>query len=263
MRLRLAKTKITTLAFVFILIFATITLAEKTDEPVVKNLSVDKKNRVISYMLTKPATVRLRVGSRAGPLYRTLVNWQKQGEGDHAIKWDGMDASGFFNILDNANFTFSFNYYLDGQESPPAIESPEGDFIFSDYFIGRVPKTLHLSQNHKNHNKERCKDLEAVFVLPGNIRKTKEGLARIKGMCPIMIGLSDKDKLWFRQERFGINIYIDDVFVQGEALGYIPYTWNFNPEGLNAGKHLIIVNLKGFNDHTAVANLPVYIEAAK
>jgi len=251
------------LIFAFLLIFAKITLAEKTAEPVVENLAVDKKNKVISYVLTKPATVRLRVGSKSGPLYRILVNWQKQEVGSHAIEWDGMDASGVFNIIDSANFTVSFNYYLDGEENPLDMDYSEGEFIFSDYFIGRAPKLLHLSQNHKNHDKEHCKDLEAVFVLPGGLQKTKDGLPKIKGICPIMIVLADKDKLWFRQERFGINIYIDDVFVQGEALGYIPYTWNFNTKGINEGKHLITVNIKGFNDHTAIGSLPVYIEATK
>ncbi len=262
-RLRLLNAKIGTLIFAFILIFAKVTLAGEADEPVVKNLSVDKKNKAISYVLTKPATVRLRVGSRSGPLYRTLVNWQKQEEGNYAIKWDGMDTSGTFNILDSKNFTFSFNYYLPGEDKPILREYSESDLIISDNFIGRAPRLLHLSQNHKNHKKEHCKDLEVIFKLPRNMQRTKEGLPKIRGICPITIELPDKDKFWFRQERFSLNIFIDDVFVEGEALGYTPYAWNFNPKGINTGRHLIAVNLKGFNDHIAVGSLPIYVEATK
>ena len=130
-------------------------------------------------------------------------------------------------------------------------------------FIGRAPRLLHLSQNHKNHRKEYCKDLKVLFEVPRNIQRTGKGLPKIRGISPITIELPDKDKFWFRQERFGLNIFIDDVFVEGEALGYTPYTWNFNPKGINKGRHLITVNIKGFNDHIAVGSLPIYVEVTQ
>ncbi|MDP2938469.1 MAG: hypothetical protein Q8O13_00055 [Candidatus Omnitrophota bacterium] len=252
--------KISPLIFTFILLLSMVTLAAEVDKPVVKNLTLDKKNKTIFYELTEPATVRIRVGSKSGPLYRTLVNWQKQKKGRHNIKWDGLDSSGNFNILDNKDFTFSFNYYLPYKDEPIIREYLESDLIILDNFIGRALKLVHLSQIHKNHKQQHCGDLNVLFELPNNIEKSKQGLAKIKGICPIVIKLSEKDKSWFRQERFGINIFIDDIFVKGEALGYTPYTWNFDSKGINKGKHLITVNLKGFNDHIAVGSLPIYVE---
>jgi hypothetical protein len=260
MRPKSLNVKLGLLIFAFILASAKIILAGETGEPVVKNFSVDKKNKAISYVLTEPATVRLRVGSKSGPLYRTLVNWQRQKKGRHTVKWNGMDTSGTFNILDNKNFTFSFNYYLDGKENEAMGGYSGSDVIFSDNFIGRVPRLVHLGQNHKKHEKNQCGDLEAVFRLPPATEKTKEGLPKVKEILPITIELPRKDKQWFSRERFSINIFIDDVFVAGEALGYIPYTWNFNPKGINKGRHLITVNMKGFNDHIAVGSLPVYVD---
>lgn len=248
------KAKISLSILTLILILSTLVLA-KESEPVVKNLIVAKKT--ISYELTQPAIVRIRVGSKSGPLYRTLINWQKQKKGKHTIKWDGLDSSRTFNILDNKNFTFSFNYYLPNKDEPMMSFIPqESSYIVSDNFIGRATKWTHLSQLHKNHDKQHCKDIEVLFKLP---KKTK-GLAKIKETTSITIKLTDKDKLWFSQERFSLNIFIDDVFVKGEALGYNDYTWNFNPKGINKGKHLITVNLKGFNDHIGIGSLPIYIE---
>lgn len=254
------RNKIGILIFLFIQIFATLSIAKETNEQVVKNLIVDNKNKTISYVLTKPAIVRLRVGSKSGPLYKTLVNWQKQKKGKQTVKWNGMDTSGTFNILDNKNFTFSFNYYLPQEKEPIVMEYLGSDLIISDYFIGRVPRLAHISQIHKNHKKQYCKDLNVFFELPDNLEKTKEGIPIIKGESPVSIRLSSEDKAWFTQERFSINIFIDDIFVRGEALGYNPYTWNFNTKGINRGKHLITVNLKGFNDHIAVGSLPIYVE---
>jgi len=260
MRLKPRNAKIGLLIFVFILAAAKIVLAGKAGEPVVKNFSVDKKNKAFSYVLTEPATVRLRVGSKSGPLYRTLINWQRQKKGRHTLKWDGMDISGAFNILDNKNFTFSFNYYLDGKENEAMGDYSGSDVIFSDNFIGRVPRLVHLGQNHKKHDKNHCGDLEAILRIPPDMEKTEEGLPKVKKVLPVTIDLPSEDKQWFSRERFSINIFIDDVFVAGEALGYIPYTWSFNPKGINKGRHLITVNMKGFNDHIAVGSLSVYVD---
>ncbi len=254
--------KINLLIFAFILITTSVNLMAKTDEPAVKNLFIDKKNKIISYELTEAAIVRIRVGSRSGPVYRTLVNWQSQKKGAQVIKWDGMDSSGSFDILNNKDFTYSLNYYLLGKESEIISNTLNSDLVISDNFIGRAPNLLHLSQNHKYHKREHCRDIDVVFELPKNIQRTKQGLPIIKGIVPVRIKLPDKDKLWYRAERFSINIFIDDIFVKGEALGYAPYTWNFNPQGINKGSHLITVNLKGFNDHIGVGSLPVYIEPA-
>lgn len=255
--------KFSFLILTLIVAFTVTALAKEQDDSVVKNLVVDKERMTISYELRRPATVRIRAGSKAGPLHRTLVNWQKQRKGKHAITWDGMDSSATFAIVGNKNFTFSFNYYLPGRDEPVFNVGPaEDDVIVADYFIGRAPKFTHLSALHKNHVQERCKDIEVLFELPADIQKTKQGIARIGGTCPITIQLPGKDTQWFSRERFSINIFIDDIFVHGEALGYAPYAWNFNPQGINPGKHLITVNIKGFNDHIAVGSLPVYIATA-
>lgn len=252
------------LLLTLILVLTTAVLAKEPDDTVVKNLVVDKEHKIISYELSNPATVRIRVGSKAGPLHRTLVNWQKQRKGRHAIKWDGMDTSKTFNILDNKNFTFSFNYYLPGEDSAVLSFPPMDDtIVISDNFIGRAPQFMHLSSLHKKHTKEHCKDIAVEFDLSSDVSKSKQGLYTIKGQTPITIRLPQKDKSWFSQERFSINIFIDDVFVKGEALGYTPYTWNFNPQGINPGKHLVTVNIKGFNDHIGVGSLPIFIESGK
>ncbi|HOW35738.1 MAG TPA: hypothetical protein PL155_04930 [Candidatus Omnitrophota bacterium] len=245
-----------------IFLSTTFAMATEADDPVIKNFKLDKKNKSISYELTKPATIRIRVGSISGPQYKTLVNWENQKKGKHILRWDGKDTSGAFNILDNRKFTFSFNYYLPNENEPVMREYAGSDIILSDNFIGRVPVSSRISQNHKKHKKQHCRDIEVLFKVPDNMPRTKEGILKIQGMCPITVEFPDQYKTWFGQERFSINIFIDDVFVKGEAMGYVPYTWNFDTQGISKGKHLITVNLKGFKDHIGVGSLPFVVEPA-
>ena len=74
---------------------------EEKIERVVKSLSFDPKTAVASYELTHPAKVRVRMGTKDGPLFRTITDWQERGIGRHSENWDGMDATGKVKLVDN------------------------------------------------------------------------------------------------------------------------------------------------------------------
>lgn len=231
---------------------------EEKAEPVVKDLSFDKETGAVSYELTVPAWVRIRIGVGDGPLYRTLCDWEKRPVGKHKEVWDGMDPSGTFKLVGREDLAFTFNYFTSGDEYLSDIQT----FIFqppADKSVGRHLPNLQINQMHKNHPREFCHEPKIRLSLPKKIRKTKDNFYVIKNKTPIEISLDDEDRAWFRSERYSIHIFLDDVFVQGELDGYSPYTWIFDPRGLNKGKHLIVVNLAGFNDHYGIASLPVYV----
>ncbi len=63
---------------------------ETTEEnkSVVKNIAFDKSTGVVSYELSLPARVRIRIGIADGSLYRTIVDWDERGIGKHhKNKW--------------------------------------------------------------------------------------------------------------------------------------------------------------------------------
>lgn len=231
-------------------------------EPVLKNLSFDKETGVVSYELTQPAWVRIRVGRGDGPLYRTICDWERRPTGEHKEAWDGMEPSGAFKLTGRKDLAFTFNYFTAGDEYISNIkvsdmQPPAGEIS------GRHLPNLKINRLHKNHPREFCHEPEIRIDLPKDTPKTKDGIYIVKDKIPVLISLGSKDKSWFRSERYSTHIFVDDVFVQGELDGYAPYTWMFDPKGLNEGRHLIIVNLAGFNDHYGISSLPVYVSPVK
>ena len=222
----------------------------------VKNACFDQETGNIRYELTVPAWVRIRIGVKDGPLYRNICDWEKRESGKHIETWDGKDLSGTFNLIGRADLMARLNYFTEGDEYLSDVES----YDFSqetDNLIGKSVIGVKANQMHKNHPREHCHDLEAQARFTSRVPRTKDGFWVVKKQAPVEITIDEK---WFQRERFSIYIFIDDTFVKGELHGYSPYTWIFDPKGLNKGKHLIIINLGGFNNHYAIASLPVYIK---
>ncbi|MFH1229969.1 MAG: hypothetical protein V1709_00590 [Planctomycetota bacterium] len=230
------------------------------NKPVVKNIAFDKSTGVVSYELSLPARVRIRIGIADGALYRTIIDWDERGIGKHQESWDGMDSSkGRVKLTGRDDLVFTFNYFTAGNEYRQNIQM--ADILpLSENLVGRHLPNLQVNQMHKAHPREFCHSPAMNIRLPKGTPRNRDGVVIIKGETPIEISVSEKDKIWFNAERYSLHIFIDDVFIHGELEGYTPYTWIFNPQGINEGEHLIVINLAGFADHYGITTLPVYIK---
>lgn len=227
---------------------------------IVKDLQFDKEKGVVSYELTMPAWVRIRLGLKEGPMCKTLVDWKEREEGRHEEKWDGLDQSGTVKLLGEEDMVFTFNYFTDGNEYIRNASIDEYMMPPENMIIGRSLPTLKLNQMHKGHLRQFCHDPNVTVVLPKNILQTEKGAYIIEDKVPIEISVASTDKDWFCKERYSIHLFIDGIFMAGTLEGYSPYQWLFDPQHLNSGEHLLMVNLSGFNDHIGIAAIPVYIK---
>lgn len=237
---------------VFILLFSSLVFADEEIKDVAQDVSFNKEGKTISYSLNFPAYIRIRLGVEEGPLYRTLLNWDKREPGKHQEQYTG---------LDNKKTVFTFNYFTMDDADRYGLELGEILPSPAQLAIGKTLPTAILNQMHKRHRREFCYDPKINIYLRG-VQK-KEGVPIVRKTSPLVVEIDKKDKEWFTRERFQVHIFLDDVLVHSDLEGYVPYVWNFYPDGLNPGKHAIIVNLSGFSDHIGTATLPIFIEKDK
>lgn len=249
-------------AFLFIIFFLVFNLSivsAQQEEKVLKNVSFDKKTGVISYELSVPARVRIRIGISDGPLYRTIIDWEEKEAGKHTQDWDGLDSSGTFKLAGRDDLVFTLNYFTTGDEYLQDFNSADV-LPLSGNLVGRHLPNFEVNKLHKKHPRDFCHEPRIKLKVPKTVALNKDKFYIIKDKTPIEISIEEEDNAWFRAERYSLHIFIDDIFVQGELDGYSPYTWVFDPKDLNAGKHLILVNLAGFADHYGIASIPVYVK---
>lgn len=246
----------------FILAFSGLNLFAETEksEKVLKTISFDPATATVSYELTHPAKVRIRIGTKDGPLFRTIVDWQEREVGLHKEEWNGMDVSGKIKLVGSHELVFTFNYFTEDDTFLKNLSSEDIMPRPEQLIIGRFLPSLDINRLHKKHDPRYCHDPELVVSLPRDVRLTNDGYAVIKDKIPFVIDIAEKDKSWFSRERYSIHIFIDDIFLSGELEGYAPYNFIFDPGNLNKGKHLITINFSGFNDHIGIASILVFLE---
>jgi hypothetical protein len=234
------------IGFLFLL---SVAYAEQETQRVIQDIFFDKNTKTISYSLNYPAYIRIRVGVEDGPMYQTLINWQEKKSGKHSETFTG---------LDNEKTAFTLHYFTEGDEDRYGLDLSEILPNPAQAAIGKTLPIAHLNQLHKEHSREICSDPQVQIKF--SQAKVENGAFVINKETPLIIELDKKDRAWFLRERFQVHIFLDNVLVHADLEGYVPYVWNFNPKGINPGKHRLTVNLNGFNDHIGAATLPIVVK---
>ena len=217
------------------------------------------ETREITYRLKKPALIRARIGVLDGPLYAAVINWQKKEPGDHKQRWDGFDLDHIIDLSGRSDIVCTFNYIADGDDVVDTRDLT-ATFAMADNAIGGKLPNFSINRIHKRHKREACRDVVLDVGFARALPKTKDGFFIVDEKTPVKISFRPDDEAMFRSERYGVHIFIDDVLAAGEIDGYAPYFWVFDPKHLNSGKHIIIINFAGYNDHYGVGMLPVYVK---
>src|SRR3989338_4008640 len=110
-RIRYKKFKNLTFIGVFLMLTATNVFAEEVVERVIKSISFDAETATVSYELTHPAKIRIRIGTKEGPLMRTIVDWQERDIGLYKEDWDGFDLTKKVKLIGTNDLVFTFNYF--------------------------------------------------------------------------------------------------------------------------------------------------------
>lgn len=248
------------LLIILILLLSLALAQEDKGEKVLETVSFDPRTATVSYELTHPAKVRIRIGTKDGPLFRTIVDWEERGMGSYKEEWDGMDASGKIKLVGNHDLVFTFNYFT---EDDAFLKNVGVEDIMphpEQLIVGRFLPSLDINRIHKKHNPAHCYDPQLIIKLPRGVKFTNEGRAIIKDKIQIMAELAKKDKQWMNRERYSIHVFVDGIFFSGELEGYSPYNFIFDPANINQGEHVLTVNYSGFDDHIAMASIPLFVK---
>lgn len=243
-----------------VLIFSVCTGAYPQEKAmVVKNVDFYPATGKIGYELKLPALVRVRIGMVDGPLYAAVLNWQLKQPGVYTEQWSGKDNFGVIALSGRKDIVCTFNYIAQGVDIVENSDIIAG-VPAADNIIGHKLSTASINRIHKNHKRENCRDVVLNIKFLSALPKTKDGFYIVKKDTPLEVSFDPKDVAMFRNERYAVHIFVDDIFVSGEIDGYAPYVWIFDPSRLNQGKHVIIINYAGYDDHYGVGVLPVYVK---
>lgn len=209
----------------------------------VRDSQVDAEKRLISYMLPRAASVRLRAGFRDGPYLQPIIMGEAQPAGRYTVPWDGASGDGLFtnlyahpaiqvnalarslpvNVLvahdqtrdtptAGTAATFPLPTALTGLSEPPWLKAPgepQGSFLIAeDYGL-------------------------AITVREDAVQR----------LANIRVDLQSTDRARLLNRRFELMLFVDALFVAEDERSQLPFSYRMSTRGLAPGKHVVTVNV--------------------
>jgi hypothetical protein len=223
---------------------------------------------VIEYRLPLASRVLIRGGIKNGPMLRTIVDWEPRAAGFHAERWNGRDLDDViaierepsvryliigYRLSDKAIITYgntqqTYRAYRERHDLPLKKASYENRVLERN---GKVVR----QEFHQPVLQQKSPRLEVSFLA----RETRKPVSKIEGFDEVLtkVNLNRLDEIYLDQERYEISFFVDNQFLAEEEQGFVPMTWRWSPArfGLDPGKHVLTVNVSGYNGQVGVKNI--------
>lgn len=217
---------------------------------------IDKTGN-ISYKLASPARVLVRAGIENGPMLRMISNWIPKNRGRVRQRWNMRDAD---DLVDIATLPFGITVSAFALPKYAIIvnNNKKNDYYtyFKDhhYACHILPKGKQLLEREgkaisKHFYSCRIKDRDPrlSLTLPKNIEK-EQNLPVLTNGKPtlIKVSMNPEDEAVLEKAKYEISFFVDFEFTSEEELGFMPISWNFVPNGIKKGRHILTVNVSSF-----------------
>ncbi len=225
------------------------------------------------YNLSKPSRVLIRAGIKDGPMMRSLLNWVPKPAGKNIQHWNGYDEDKVVNVFETKRYGVIVVAFALPEYS--IITTGNNDLSYEQYYKNKnykfkqTPKEKRLTQRGEkgispHYYSFRIKDRDPNINInfPKNISKTDNGIAIFQNneAIPIKVTMSQEDESLMEQSKYEVSFFVDFDFKSEEELGFMPITWLWSPNGLSKGKHILTVNISGFEGQVGVENIEFFIK---
>lgn len=225
----------------------------------------------ISYTLSQPARVLIRVGLKGGAMLRSLSVWSPHPAGRNLQRWNGFDESGLvdlrtdrlsmlvvafrlpaFAVITSGNPSADYRSYrlARGWPEPADAATPGSDAQPLERGGRRIAR---------QHYMARFKDREPRISVK---LSTRDGAPLAQGTpapdeVRVSVDLHPDDRWLLQESLYEVGFFVDGSFVSEEENGYTPISWIWDTRGLSAGQHLLTVNLTGFSGRVGTRTVAV------
>jgi hypothetical protein len=235
-----------------------------TGGEILKNLQtkIDKTGN-ISYTLSSPARVLVRAGIENGPMLRMISNWIPKNRGKVRQHWSMRDVD---DLVDIATLPFGitvsaftlpkhtiitinnkildyYTYFKEQNLSCNTLPKEEQVLVKADKAISKHAYICRIKD----------RDPRLYLSMPKNNEK-EQNLSVLTNGNPTLVKVSmhPEDEAILEKAKYEVSFFVDFEFTSEEELGFMPISWNFIPNGIDKGEHILTVNVSSFTGQVGV-----------
>jgi len=230
---------------------------------------IQPETQTVVYQMPEMGRVNIRIGTKGGPLLKTLVDWKPRVAGQITEYWNGMDENNLMDLTRNpkskmvityftlpentvityGNKTIGYRQYKQAVLDKKRPQKPEHPRVLKPKF----PISLH-------YTRPRTEDYApSINVTLPHVREVgDDGIPVLKGRILVRVELGETES-FLTEQRYEITFFLDGLFYAEDEAGYTPYNWVWDVTDVKAGEHILTVNLASFKDQIGVRSLKVKV----
>ncbi len=218
-----------------------------------------REEGTLSYKLSQPSRVLVRIGIAKSALLKTLVDWEPRVAGEITEYWNGKDEDNLVEVW-NKNFSTVITYFTLPETSVITVGNSETSY--RDYKTGlaepRPKKENRPFSNRRNISPHflASRLTDRTFKIPLQFPEYPNGeKVEIPHGTPqvlLRVDVGPEGRQVLANEQFEIIVYVDHIFFAEEERGYLPFNYPLELSQFPPGDHILTVNIATFHDHFGV-----------
>ncbi len=232
-----------------------------------------QQDGAITYVLSRAARVRLRVGVENGPLVATPVDWKPRVAGRVVEQWDMRDSSGILDLRNRRDWKVALAAFT--LPDPSVIAHGNKQQSYRSYKLGPAKarptrpggvRDLPLSRFSEHWAIPRVVDRAMPVQVDISLqeRVLPENPCRITDGAVVRVSVPDDvDRRFLESQGCEIMFFVDMKLVAEIEQAYMPCNWPWDLSDVSAGEHVLTVNLASFRDQIGSASRRVLVERQK
>ena len=227
----------------------------------------DRESGTLTYKLSQPSRVLIRIGIPGSALLKTLVDWEPRIGGEITEYWNGKDEDNVIDLWRQGNFTTMITYFTLPETS--VITFGNTTYTYREYKANgssarpkKVERPILNPRKLSPHfltSRVNNRSFKVLLSFPEIEEKPAQTVPMIKDQVLVRVDIHEKDREVLLQQQFEIILFVDTVYFAEEERGYVPFNFPWELKQLPEGEHILTVNIVTFNDQFGVGSRKVKV----
>jgi hypothetical protein len=223
---------------------------------------VSRETGVLTYRLSQPARVLVRIGIPGSSLLRTLVDWQPRTQGEITEYWNGRDQDNLINVIDNPKYTVLIAYFTLPDASVVTFGNSGVDYrsYKAQLKSKRPSKVARPMANARRLSPQFLagratnRDFKVTIRFPELDRGETPDVPTVRDRALTRIDVPDGDREVLAGRQYEIILFVDTTYVAEEERGYVPFNFPWEFRQLSPGEHILTVNVVTFDGQIGIGS---------
>jgi hypothetical protein len=223
---------------------------------------VSREAGTLTYRLSQPSRVLIRIGVPGSALLRTLVDWQPRAQGEVTEYWNGRDQDNLINVADNPNYTVLIAYYTLPDASVIAFGNNATDYrSYKAQHRGKRPsKPVRPIANARKLSPQfmaqsaTFRDFKVTIGFPELDKGNPQSIPTVRDRVLVRIDIPEADREVIAGRQYEIILFADTTYFAEEERGYVPFNFPWELGRLPPGEHVLTVNIVTFEGQIGIGS---------